>query len=262
MSRAEYLSKYLSGDDKRKKKKSKKVSVPSPVVIGGARNIPNMETSNDMIAAANEPDNEFLPTKVENISEKQLKGFKRIDDGKEVKQAGSPLGVALQQSQTVYRDQSGRIVNLEEKRQQLKEEKKLKAAEVEKLRDQINTGELDAIKRKEAQSAEMAAKRFDVSKDDRDYVYHMKHKSRFEDPLSIFGATAPKNEETSKTGRPVYTGGMHPANRFKIKAGYFWDGIDRANGFEDRLIEKRNHQHVQKMTKKASKESYSDYDFD
>jgi len=33
-----------------------------------------------------------------------------------------------------------------------------------------------------------------------------------------------------------------PANRFMIKAGYRWDGVDRGNGYEQRYIETKNQQ--------------------
>lgn len=263
MSRAEYLSKYLSGDDKKKKKKSKKEPIPSVVVVGGARSMPNVEHANDpALTAANDPENEYLPATVEQVSSKVLKGFRRIDNGQETKPTGSPLEVTPLQPQTVYRDQGGRIVDLDTKRRELQEEKQRKLAEEEALRDQLNTGELDALKREEIRLAESRAKRFDVSKDDKEYVDHMKQKDRFEDPMAMFGRTSTKTENKSKTGRPVYAGGVHPANRFKIKAGHFWDGIDRTNGFEDRLLEKRNEQHVQKVTKRASMETYTEYDFE
>lgn len=256
MSRADYLSKYLSGNDKKKKKKYIKEPALSLVVVGGTRSIPNVvPATDDILTAPNDPENEYLPATVDSVSTKVLKGFKRIDDGKETKPT------APQKNQTVYRDQSGRIVDLDTKRKEIKEEKERKIAEEETLRDQINTGELDALKREEDRVAESHAKRFDVSKDDKEYVEHMKRKERFEDPMAMFGESV-KSEEKSKTGRPVYTGGMHPANRFKIKAGHFWDGIDRTNGFEDRLLQKRNEQYVQKVTSRASKESYSEYDFD
>lgn len=262
MSRADYLSKYLSGEDKKKKKKSKKDQLPSLVVIGGARPMPSVEHTNDILTASNDPENEYLPAKVDHVAIKQLKGFKRIDNGQEAKPAESFPEVTSQQPKTVYRDQSGRIVDLETKRRELQEEKKQNIIDAANLRDRLNTGELDMLKREEARLAESQAKRFDVSKEDKEYVAYMKQKDRFEDPMAIFGATAPDVEEKTKTGRPVYAGGVHPVNRFKIKAGHFWDGVDRTNGYEDRLIEKRSQQYVQKVTNKASAESYSEYDFE
>ena len=44
-------------------------------------------------------------------------------------------------------------------------------------------------------------------------------------------------DEAAMLHRPVYKGPQPKPNRYGIRPGYRWDGIDRGNGFEDRVLE-------------------------
>lgn len=266
MSRADYLSKYLpGGDDKKLKKKSKRpksTKVEVPLIIENdtsnqlSQLVPEADEDAEALLNNEDPENEFLPVGIEvSGAPKQNKGFKRIDNGKIVAPA------APENPETVYRDTSGRIIDLNERRAQLKEDKERKEKEAKELQEQINSGELSRLKEQKYNELVAKAKRFDVSKNDAEYINHMTSKERFDDPLSAFGETK-KAEAVSETGRPVYNKGINLPNRFKIKAGFFWDGIDRSNGFEESLLRKRNEIYVKKFTQKASAESYTEYDFD
>ncbi|TPR07245.1 Necrosis inducing protein (NPP1) family protein [Aspergillus niger] len=118
----------------------------------------------------------------------------------------SALGEKAQE--TIYRDASGRIINRkerEERKQQLRDVRAMplaRTAEDEELNDEL------------------------------------KGKLRWNDPAAQF-LTSVKEGGTSRTGKPLYKGGFAP-NRYGIRPGHRWDGVDRGNGFEKEWFLARN----------------------
>jgi len=79
--------------------------------------------------------------------------------------------------------------------------------------------------------------------DDQDMNEYLRAKDyEKEDPMFKYI----KKEKQKQTGPrivfPAYNGPAAPPNRFKISPGYRWDGVDRSNGFELKLLSRENAQ--------------------
>lgn len=67
-------------------------------------------------------------------------------------------------------------------------------------------------------------------KDDTELNEEMMERERWNDPAAKF-LTGTKKSKKSAPKFPLYQGNI-PPNRFSIRPGYRWDGVDRSNGFE------------------------------
>ncbi|KAG4301394.1 hypothetical protein PCK1_002320 [Pneumocystis canis] len=129
-------------------------------------------------------------------------------------------------SETIYRDASGRrvdmeLIMMEKKRQKAKEEA------MKKLEFEMSQGEVQKREKLEKKRDMEAIKHMPFSRsiDDPELNRMLKEKQRWNDPAAAFLT------KKSTTTKPVYKG-YYSANRFGIAPGYRWDGVDRGNGFE------------------------------
>lgn len=81
--------------------------------------------------------------------------------------------------------------------------------------------------------------------DDERLEFLRKNEIREGDPMAAFaskkkGTKGRKERSDDISIRPVYKGPPPKPNRFNIRPGFRWDGVDRGNGFEDKLLSKRN----------------------
>lgn len=85
--------------------------------------------------------------------------------------------------------------------------------------------------------------------DDADRDALLRERTRADDPMLEYVLGKQSELEAGKPARPVYRG-AYPDNRFGLRPGYRWDGVDRSNGFEKRWFE------VQSRSKAAEEETY------
>ncbi|KAL9604390.1 MAG: hypothetical protein Q9219_000578 [cf. Caloplaca sp. 3 TL-2023] len=141
-------------------------------------------------------------------------------------------------SETIYRDASGRIINVAMKRAEARkkaEEEAAKAAE----QLEAQKGDVQKAERQRRKEALRDAKFMPVARyaDDAEMNDELREKERWNDPAAQF-MTKPKKGKSS-TGKPLYNGPFTP-NRYGIRPGHRWDGVDRGNGFEKEYFTARN----------------------
>lgn len=246
MSRVDYLSKYLgnlSTTDSSKKKKTKhkkKEKLKSTIIIEKPKEIIIPSLEDDLEHDAE--DDEFTPVRVE-TGIKSNKGFKRIDTGEvinpDLQEQGNKISNLKDntlphqddkdhQPETIYRDASGRIIDIKQKQADLKAQK-LKQVEQSEVTE-IRTSMADQTKQ--------------------EHEIFKPKLSNFEDPMNSF--TEKIEKEDTKMMKYIYNKGINVPNRFDIPAGYFWDGIDRSNGFEELIIRKQNENNFNKIESKIN----------
>ena len=132
--------------------------------------------------------------------------------------------------ETVYRDATGRRIDISlrraEARRELDEKARKEREEIEAQKGDVQR--LQQRKRRE-ELDEARFMPFARTIDDEEMNAELKEKERWNDPATQF--LTPKNATKSKTGRPIYKGSWMP-NRYGIVPGHRWDGVDRGNGWE------------------------------
>ncbi|KAI9933636.1 hypothetical protein ASPWEDRAFT_160101 [Aspergillus wentii DTO 134E9] len=141
--------------------------------------------------------------------------------------------------ETIYRDASGRIINVAMKRAEARkaeEEKRLKEEQAkEELMGDVQRQERAARKQQleDVRAMPVARTIEDDSLND-----ELKAQQRWNDPAAQF-LTNTKGPGASATGKPLYKGAYQP-NRYGIRPGHRWDGVDRGIGFEKDWFAARN----------------------
>lgn len=140
---------------------------------------------------------------------------------------------SAKEEETVYRDATGRRIDISMKREKARRAA-AEAEEKERLAKESLKGDVqqeNARRRKEElEGAKLMT--FARKADDEDMNQELMDQRRWNDPMMQF--MAEKDTSRGSKGskrRPVYSGTAAP-NRYGIKPGYRWDGVDRGNGLE------------------------------
>ena len=130
---------------------------------------------------------------------------------------------------------------------------RLAAAEAKKEEERKKKEVPDAIKQKydvwnkgvtqvKAASAQIEDNLYEMSKsltrtvDDTDRETLLKNVEREDDPMAAYMKKKQSKVHGKQRRFPLYKGPQPPANRYGIMPGYRWDGVDRSNGFEKKLL--------------------------
>ena len=137
-------------------------------------------------------------------------------------------------AETIYRDASGRIINVAmaraEARAKAEEEAAKKATAAEAERGDVQRANRDQRREQLAEAKFLPVARY---ADDEALNEELKDQQRWNDPAR--GFISQKKAGKSVSGKPLYQGTTMP-NRYGIRPGYRWDGVDRGNGYEKKYI--------------------------
>jgi pre-mRNA-splicing factor CWC26 len=131
--------------------------------------------------------------------------------------------------ETVYRDATGRRIDISMRRAEAKKELEEKARK-EREEKEMQKGDVQLAEREKRREELDEARFMTVARkiDDEDMNKELREIERWNDPATQFLS---KEKGKSVSGKPLYKGAAAP-NRYGIRPGHRWDGVDRGNGWE------------------------------
>jgi len=151
---------------------------------------------------------------------------------------GHKKGKGKREEETVYRDATGRRIDISMRRAEARREADALAAK-EKAEKEAQLGDVQRAQKAQRKEQLEEARFMPLARtiEDEDLNRELKSQQRWNDPAAQFMKT--KEEGRSVTGKPVYKGPA-PPNRYGIRPGYRWDGVDRGNGWEAERFKAQN----------------------
>ncbi|KAI9441407.1 Pre-mRNA-splicing factor of RES complex-domain-containing protein [Lactarius indigo] len=147
-----------------------------------------------------------------------------------------PAALAAAQ-ETVYRDASGRKIDMKlERAEAARKKREREEREAQKMEWGKGLVQRDDAEKRKEEEERIRQRGFARYVDDEELNRAQKEQERWNDPAAAFMT----KQRTKGVRKPEYTGPPPPPNRFGIKPGYRWDGVDRGNGFEKKYFQKQN----------------------
>lgn len=145
--------------------------------------------------------------------------------------------------ETIYRDASGRVINIAMKRAEARRQAEREEATRQAAIKSAQQGEVQKAQQAQRREQLDEAKFMPLARfaDDEGLNQELRQVDRWDDPAAAFLSSkdAKGGGKKSLTGKPLYRGAFMP-NRYGIRPGYRWDGVDRGNGFEKEWFAARN----------------------
>ncbi|XP_022193530.2 BUD13 homolog [Nilaparvata lugens] len=169
---------------------------------------------------------------------KELTDFKTKEDTAFSKLASDMSGV---NAAPVIRDRKTGMIRDLQQEQRVAEEKAAKAAVQTEKYSRWGRG----VKQTEDAAERAASAIHEMSKplaryaDDDDLERVLKAQEREGDPMLDYIRRKQSESTSLKEAKPMYQGSFTP-NRYGIRPGYRWDGVDRSNGFEKQWFTTQN----------------------
>uniref|UniRef100_A0A1B0DGZ5 BUD13 homolog n=1 Tax=Phlebotomus papatasi TaxID=29031 RepID=A0A1B0DGZ5_PHLPP len=177
-------------------------------------------------------DAKSLRTESEKIRKRDAEAFSKMSDD-----------MSGRNARAVVRDRrTGRIRDLEAEAEKDRA-KERKEQEKKAVYDRWGKG----LKQVEDYRQRIDEESYEMSKplarysDDADLDNYLKQQEREGDPMLEYIRQKEREKQTDskKPTVPVYRG-PYPENRFSIRPGYRWDGVDRSNGYEKKWFDVQN----------------------
>lgn len=166
----------------------------------------------------------------------QLRAVQAAERAELARLQASGAGLA-EPDEVILRDATGRRVDASMRRAEARRAQ-AEAERAEEARTTALKGEVQLAEARRRREAVAEAALMTVARgwDDVAMNEEMRGEGRWNDPMAEFMALGGGGEGAGgKKGaggrRPVYNGAA-PPNRYGIRPGYRWDGVDRGNGFE------------------------------